>query len=118
MTFAPLRVGKKTLGLIDSAAGVYRIFRHHRTHHCRRYDAYGIQADVLERLKELGVRTVEVDEERASGSVWRSEVPLGEWEEHGKLDTLRASDGAQVFYPLRRLVKKPAQRVREGRVGA
>lgn len=72
-------------------------------HWCHRYMGYGIQAEVLDALKERGVERITLWEQRPSGKVVKFTIPIGEW--GGVRDVLRQQDGLQVFMPYKSMLR-------------
>jgi len=90
----PVRWGGATRGWLDTGRALY--YRLARSEHwCVRHGGWGFQAEILERLRALGCRTVELRFE--NGRVIRA--ALARVLEEGVRDVLRPEDGEQVFLP-------------------
>jgi hypothetical protein len=48
----------KIWGIIED--GVYRTYRKRSKHYVRKYLGWGIQAEIIYRLEQLGVKTIEI----------------------------------------------------------
>jgi hypothetical protein len=78
VTWEKVKLGRMTIGLLDAERKVYRVEREYPGDVARRYDAYGIDADTVQRMHQLGVTTVEILEKRGRGR--RIYVtPIQEW---------------------------------------
>lgn len=91
-----VKLGPRLAGLWDEEAKSYRIMRRFSIHYARRFCGYGIQASIMRELERRGCVDIILDEERASGSVWRMRIPFERWAK-GPRAVLRAQDGEQVF---------------------
>lgn len=92
--------GGRAVGLLDQVRRTYRTYRHHKTHFAFTRNGYGIQQVVVRELEALRVETVLLDEERASGTVYRCPVPLRRFLDSRNRGVLREEDGEQVFVSL------------------
>ena len=66
-----------------------------KEHFCYKYQTYGIQTDVLKRLRENKIKYICIITETKT---YKSSID--NWLVGGIKDTLRLSDGEQVFLPL------------------
>lgn len=105
MTWTRHKWNGRHVGLLNRSLGVYRLYRRDSVHLARKYDAYGINVEIIDDLQRAGVHTIEVYEMRQSGSTWMMRVPLDEWLRYGVKDTLREQDGAQIFLAVNRMGK-------------
>lgn len=74
----PFRVNGKEVGKYSDEKKVYFKYDIASKHFMRKYQGYGITAEVIEELKKLGCTRVTIIEQRADGTEWiyRSAFPL------------------------------------------
>lgn len=75
--------------------GEYYYTKRGSDHFCYKHNGYGIQKNLLERLKEMGVRLILID---ATMKTYTTHIET--WFKFGVEDTLREEDGKQVFLSL------------------
>lgn len=59
-----VRIGKMVIGLLNREKKSYRAIRNYPADVARKLDAYGIDADTVQKFPEWGVETVEIEERR------------------------------------------------------
>lgn len=93
LTFDPKKRSKVLVGDIVGDTLTKKV--NPAKHFMRVVDGYGIQYQAIQELKEMGIKTIVIEE--STGKSWKS--PLSNWEEHSK--TADYGNGKQVFLSLK-----------------
>lgn len=67
-------------------------------HWCKKYKTFGgLQAEIIEKLKELGCKTVTIEYKHKDGTINTYVTDFDNYSNHGKAAVLNIQDGKQIF---------------------